>query len=169
VPYPNRSPSVPILLLAVTLCSMMFLFACGAAASQAPIAHPDIVECGGPMAEAAAERAATVAYDLVAKGASVEDIERAVLEEIKGLAVKHGGGFAQCLIDRALNAHRLPTAAAMPPQSPQPAALQARYWLIAPSRAAEPLAGLGFVPLTRDLNHARPWHTLLAGARGNRS
>ncbi len=146
------------LLLALLATSVLSLLAC--AGSAPPVDHPDIVECGGPMANEVAERAAALALDEFAKGtATADQLKKLITAEIKTLAADYGPELVACLVDKALNAHRSPIAA-----------LQRRTKdLCAPHREAQPLAGLGFVPLKRADDYSRPWHTLLAGARGVRS
>jgi hypothetical protein len=87
---------------------------------------------------------------------NAEQLEQLVIDEIKVIAAEHGGGLADCLIKRAL-------------QSPRVATLPQRFRLAAPSYALCPLNGVGFVPIERSPDTERPWHSLLAGARGARS
>jgi hypothetical protein len=141
------------------LCVTPTCFGCASTVSVRPIEHPDIVKCGGPMANEVAKRAANVAFSYASQpGNNAADLERLIANEIGSVAKEFGPGFAGCLIEKVLNAQR-----------PSLAVLPKRSWLLAPRREDEPLAGLGFVPIPRDLDHARPWHSLLAGARGIRS
>jgi hypothetical protein len=139
-----------LVLTALTFASL-FLLACSSAAAHAPVQHPDIIECGGPMAQQVAKRAADIALANVTAGTTADQLEQLIVNEITVIAAEHGGGFAECLIERALNAQRQ-RLTAMPPR------------LMPPHRLVA-----GFVPLERDPDHSRPWHTLLAGARGVRS
>lgn len=153
-----RSRPGPLLALIALTLAALFLLACSSAAAHAPVKHPDIIECGGPMAGKVAQRASELALKHAASDeASRAELERLIIAEIKNVAAEYGPDLVGCLIDKALNAHR------------QPLALQRRLHLAAPYRDVEHIAGAGFVPITRDLVHARPWHTLLAGARGVRT
>jgi hypothetical protein len=150
--------------LAVTFAlSSLTLFGCGAAAAQSTVEHPDIIECGGPMAAVVAERAASIAVNHVAGGGTTEELERLIVADIKSIAASEGKGFVTCLIDKALNAHRSPLAT-----------LPQRHRVLMPPyasslKAFSPIDSNRFVPLEREPGHGRPWHTLLAGARGVRS
>jgi hypothetical protein len=135
--------------------SLLLMIACAQAASM-PVEHPDIVECGGPMAHEVAKRAATIAIEHA--GEAQEQLEQRIAAEIEALAVDHGPKLVACLIDHALNAYR-----------GESAALPKRLLLRMPPYAFAPINGVGFVPIERSPDSQRPWHTLLAGARGVRS
>jgi hypothetical protein len=152
--------SQPIRLLALFTLSLLCssTFACAGSAQPPEYAEQQLMECGGPIAVKVAQRASELALQHAATDeASREHLEQMIAREIKTLVPDYAPDLLQCLVDGALKPHKSPLA--LMPNT-------ARYLALSQSRMTP---RHGFVPITRDLNHERPWHTLLAGARGVRS
>jgi hypothetical protein len=181
----NRLQRSPLLAL-MTFCMLSMALACkptGTTADDPPFeGWPDVVECGPDISDVIG-----TVTNILLRGTSGEtNLAEVAKDELKQLAEEHGANAVVCAIDKLAGKSGdwfAPGATQTPER--MGAAQRGRNFLEsesievqnvgAPSSylrdlrttwPAKMTARLGFIPTTRDLVIERPWHTLLAGARG---
>lgn len=175
----GRAPGVALMVVCVV--SFALMAACTTGSGPGPDepssdAWPDVVECVADHVPSAIDKITEV---LLAGG----DPTEALVE----LAEVHGFDVVSCGVNKLIDDWTSPGATASPERlgavergrafmqregisvqtvsGPSSTANPTREWIwIYPDTPR-----VGFIPITKDLFAQRPWHTVLAGARGVRS